>query len=377
MTEIERFWTPNEKTGFLPLGVPSTPAQLAASSSSTMRALGSVTPTLGSLSDDELDEFVASLPDEPDFGPKSVSSAECEGVTRAYVCLAAHLIHRPRFVDRRELPASVARPLWAFSEHLGRPPSLTYASYVLANFMAPVEQRSATEDLRIAQTPTGTEDEEWFVGVHLSVESAGGQVIAAIERIHKGLEFGDEESAIDGIQSIESCMIFAEAVMPTIRDHLDPTVFRNEIRPLLYGHDQIAFRGVPGEPTVMYIGETGAQSGMIRAADAVLGAAHSNSIMTSMNRFLRCAPPIHQQFFEHASAVGRRLVDFSSSKRVSEARRAALRSIARFRRTHLMVVTDFLVPEGKSLAERGTGGTEFQVWLKHMIDETEAAAGLG
>jgi indoleamine 2,3-dioxygenase len=373
MTDIETFWTPNDETGFVPLAAPFTPAELASSSSATMRALGSMSPTLGFLTDRELDQFVASLPIEPEFGPGSFSAAECESVTRAYVCLAAHLIHRPGFAGRGELPAAVARPLWDFSIHLGRPPSLTYASYVLANFLTPVRPRSPTEELRIAQTPTGTEDEKWFVGVHLSVESAGGQVIKAIGGIAKGLLQSDDSLLIEGLQAIESCMRFARAVMPTIREHLDPAIFHKYIRPLLYGHDRIVFRGVPGEPTVMYIGETGAQSGMIRAADAVLGIAHSNVIMASMNRFLLCAPPTHQRCLKHASALGGRLA-LSKSTRVRGARRAALRSIAEFRRTHFLVVSEYLVPGGKSLTEHGTGGTEFQVWLRRMIDETEAAA---
>src|SRR5215211_2127539 len=168
MNGVELLWTPNESTGFLPQITPLAPSHLTSMPYSDLRALGSVTPGLGALTDYEIEQLVADLGADTHVAPDALTPIECEAVTRAYVMLAAHLIHRPRFAERRELPASVARPLWDFSAYVGRPPSLTYASYVLANFTTPVHPRVPTADLKIAQTPSGTTDEEWFVGVHLS-----------------------------------------------------------------------------------------------------------------------------------------------------------------------------------------------------------------
>jgi len=372
MTAIEDYWAPNERTGFIPQRVPSTPAELAASSSKTMQLLGSVTPRLGTMSDDEIEEFVASLPVESEIRPEGMRPEGCEAAIRAYVSLTAHLIHRSRFATRRELPASVARPLWLLSEYVGRPPSLTYAAYVLGNLTSPIHFRARAEDIEIAQTPTGSKDEEWFVAVHLSVESSGGEVVKAIGDIERALECGDEKLLVVALESIGSCMAFAERTMPTVRERLDADIFRDVIRPLLYGHDRIVFRGVPGEPTVMYIGETGAQSGVIRAVDAVLGTRHTDNMVASMNRFLDCAPPAHRHYIKKASELGHQLA-LAAGASVREARRAALRAVAQFRRTHLLVVMEYLVPQGKQLTTHGTGGTEFKAWLEKLIDETEAA----
>ena len=371
---IDELWTPNEQTGFLPSRVPATPAELAGSEHTSFRRLGSVAQNLGRMPDTEIEDLVASLASEPSVSPDGISPTDCEAVVRAYVCLAAHLIHRPRFAGHRALPAAVARPLWSFSKHVNRPPSLTYASYVLANLTAAVRGRLPAANLQIAQTPSGTPDEEWFVAVHLSVESAGGEVVTAIRLIDKALEERDGSALRRAIESVESCIQFATETMPTVQERLDADIFRNDIRPLLYGHDQIAFRGVEGNPSITYIGETGAQSGIIRAVDAVLGARHSDAMITSMNRFLACAPPTHQRYFGVASIVGQRLAKTTNDPVVREARRAALLALARFRRTHLRVVTEFLAPQGRSLADRGTGGTNFQVWLQTLINETETAA---
>ena len=374
---MDELWTPNKETGFLPRSTPVTPAELASSKYASLNVLGLIAPKLGHILDDELQAFVSSLPGEPDIDFSLESPELCEAATRGYVNLAAHLIHRPGFASRRELPAAVARPLWSLSKYVKRPPSLTYASYVLANFTAPIRKRAPARDLGIAQTPSGTADEEWFVAVHLSVESAGGEVVNAICDIDKAFDGGYDRLLLQAINAIESCMVFASQVMPTVRERLDPIVFRDDIRPLLYGHDQICFQGVENSPAVTYIGETGAQSGVIRAVDAELGVSHSEAMIGSMNRFLACAPPVHQQFFKRAAKLGLRLATGTWSSDIREARRAALTALAVFRRTHLHVVSEYLAPEGKNLVSLGTGGTNFKAWLQRLIDDAETAASAG
>ena len=370
-TITDAFWAPNYQTGFLARCVPATPAELAASEFPSLRALGSIAPKLGSLADDALDDFLAGFLAEPEFSPCSGSVELCEAAARAYVNLAAHLIHRPAFAVRKALPPAVARPLWSLSKHLNRLPSLTYASYVLSNFTSPVEPRSAATDVRVAQTPTGTHDEDWFVAIHVSVESAGGEIVKAVDIIDRALEIGDDFSLVEALGSVESCMCFVIEVTPKLRERLAPAVFRDEIRPLLYGHDRIRFSGVEGEPTVTYIGVSGAQSGVVRAVDAVLGVRHSEGIQASMNPFLACASQTHQRFFARAGGIGSRLANSRISERARQAHRRALESLAEFRRAHLAIVADYLET---GTSAQGTGGTHFNSWLQELIHETEVAA---
>jgi hypothetical protein len=71
--------------------------------------------------------------------------------------------------------------------------------------------------------------------------------------------------------------------------------------------------------------------------------------------------------------IGRDLSKHDLGIAVDEARRSALTAVAEFRRTHLDIVMAFLLPDGQRLASRGTGGTEFSVWLQNLISETENA----
>jgi len=367
-------WSPNSHCGFLFNKPPKQVSDLISSNVPMVSLVGSMSAYIDRLTDKEIESFINTIGNEDEITPTTFEDEEIEAIIRSYVIIAAHLIHRPYFVYRRELPATIARPLWYFSEYVGRPPSLTYASYALANFTNPLTHRMSASEIQIAQTPSCTPDEEWFVAVHLSAETAGGEVVQAINDIDEGLQEGDSAKIVKAIEAIESAMWFANEVMPTIKERMAPDVFRDKIRPLLYGHDKITFRGVPGEPTVTYVGETGAQSGMMRAADLALGTRHSESIQQSMGHFLVCAPPPHREFFKRAASIGRCLNSLTKDINVLKARRSALLAMAQFRRTHLNVVVDYLVPDGKRLSERGTGGTNFTDWLQRIIDETEADA---
>src|SRR6185369_9009956 len=92
----------------------------------------------------------------------------------------------------------------------------------------------------------------------------------------------DETSVlVSSLSMVESFLQFAAETLPSIRERLDAAVFRDTIRPLLYGHTRLIFRGVPGEPRLTYLGETGAQSGAIRGADALLGIRHSEGMLAT------------------------------------------------------------------------------------------------
>jgi len=208
----------------------------------------------------------------------------------------------------------------------------------------------------------------------VSVESASGEVVDAANVIEKALEENDDGALIRSMYSIESCVAFITEVVPTLRERLEPAVFRNKIRQLLYGHDQVRFAGVEGNPTVTYVGVSGAQSGIVRAVDAILGVQHSGAMASSMKPFSACASESHRDFFARASRLGSRLAALRGNSRLSQARRMALASLVRFREVHLDVVSDYL-KSGEETAERkGTGGTNFDSWLLDLIHETQEAA---
>ena len=368
------YWQPNTALGFVPISPPPSPSDLCTSSVPFIRTLGSSTPVLGDMSDDAITDFVSALPGSITPLLQNISIPLAESLLRCYVNIAAHLIHRPRFSESRSLPHQVAVPLWSLSSMVRRPPSLTYATYVLSNFASIISPLSPPQLLAISQTPSGTTDESWFVAVHLSVESAGGVVVSAANTIERALCFDDYESIVSAMESIESSLEFAVSMMPTVKERLDPGIFRAKIRPFLFGHSPVQFTGVPNNPTITYIGETGAQSGFIKAADSLLGTLHSAETIASMDHFLACAPHSHRLFFDRASAIGLRLSLIRTHAKLRRTRKSCLQLLAKFRRIHLAIVNDYLLPDGQVLSDRGTGGTFFQTWLQSIIVETDKSA---
>lgn len=375
VNNIVAIWTPNDKIGFLPSVMPSTPLELSRSNSSSIKLVSESASNLGVMTNRELEDLVSALSNEPEVDPEDTDPALCEAILRAYVCIAAHLIHRPGFVQRKELPAPIARPIFAFSKYVKRPPSLTYASYVLANFATPIPPRTHPSEIKVAQTLTGTKDEKWFIAVHLAAESVGAEVVSAINIMAAAFPKDNSELLVSALESIESSIEFANSIFSTVIGNIDPEIFRNSVRPYLFGHSDIKFKGVSGEPNVTYVGETGAQSGMMRAVDIALGTRHSNKTSSFFKHFSLCAPPPHQKYFKQSLKIGQDLLFFSNkNKAVKSARRAALLSVAKFRRSHLDIVNYFLVSNGRKLTETGTGGTDFINWLGNLAEETEEDA---
>jgi hypothetical protein len=79
------------------------------------------------------------------------------------------------------IPRSLAIPWHAVSERLGRPPVLSYASYALDNWRrfdpaGPV----AIGNIAILQNFLGGADEDWFITVHVDIESRAARILRAI-----------------------------------------------------------------------------------------------------------------------------------------------------------------------------------------------------
>lgn len=372
MSNENNIWTPNSITGFLPSEEIPSLSELDGLENTDLKKISIFARDLGSKSDLSLEHFVSTLTgDLPD--PSNVSDAMSEAIVRAYTNIAVHFIHRPHFKERQALPPAIAVPLWDFSKKVGRQPSLTYASYVLANFEGFPRPRMNPEEFLIAQTPSGTPDEEWFVAAHLAVESTGGEVMGAIRKIETALDSNDTAAMVEALNIIESSMGFSAGIMPGVMKGMDPVIFREKIRPLLHGHGKVVFQGVEGNPSVTYIGETGAQSGVIRAVDLLLAVVHEKKIQDPIDRFATCAPPAHQKAFAEIKRIGERL-SLVNNTSVFKAIYGASENLYEFRRNHSGAVDDYLTQQGKELAVQGTGGTHFRNWLGGLIRETKERA---
>jgi indoleamine 2,3-dioxygenase len=79
------------------------------------------------------------------------------------------------------LPSSLAVPWHQVARMLGRPPVLSYASYVLDNWRR-VDSHNPIEvgNIVLLQNFLGGQDEEWFVLIHVAIEAAAGAALEAI-----------------------------------------------------------------------------------------------------------------------------------------------------------------------------------------------------
>jgi indoleamine 2,3-dioxygenase len=299
----------------------------------------------------------------------ALTPAASEAAIRAYAFIAARLIHSGTLKEGRVLTQSIAQPLLLLSEAAGRPAGLTYATYVLGNWLEPLSPRCKPESIFVPRTFSGTIDEAWFIAVHLSIESIGGEIVDAISDCQVSLDASRSRQLIDAVNRMSSAIRWATAILGQIDEHIDPTTFRNRIRPNLHGFANVTFATSP--PTsISYVGETGAQSGVINAIDLALAVQHDDAMEKALKRFRECAPPAHRDFMIRAQTVGSLLAAEAQSDPLI--RRAYLRSLAclhAFRDRHVTIVEHYL-----HSGTPGTGGTTGHAWLRRLRDNVSTTA---
>ncbi|WP_239406137.1 indoleamine 2,3-dioxygenase [Frankia sp. Cj3] len=369
---IADYWPVTEQLGFLPSAA-QTAHSFADCSQLGLLAAESLAHDLPTIEDAELIDRLEAVGEVTADGLRALTPPQAEAAIRAYTFIACRLIHGGQLAPGRTLDSAVARPLWSLAQRLGRAPSLTYATYVLANWQSPVHGRTPPELFNVKNTFTGTPDEAWFIAVHLSIESAGGEIVAGLNRCRSGITMNTIPEVVSGLLVIESALRWSTSIFPRIEERLDPTVFTRRVRKFLFGYQDVRFGGVDS-PAISYIGETGAQSGAIRAADAGLGVRHAADIIDSIKQFLSYAPAPHRRHLEESVDLGVRLAQYAHEKSdnadLDHAYRSARAALGVFRDTHLRTVKKYLVGAESPYPDQGTGGTRYQHWLRQLVEDS-------
>lgn len=363
---VGEYWGVGHRNGFLPAAAATVPQ------SSPFADADELLRALPMIADDELAKRVSALSAVDLDAVDSLDAPQLEGALRTYSFLAHRLIHRgPRDGDGA-LPEPVAQPFWVLSKALSRPPGLTYAAYVLTNFDGPVPSRQPPDTITVPRTFTGTADESWLIAVALAVESIGGDVVRGLEQCSIALDDAEQAGLHEGLGRIAEALEWAEAILPQIRERVDPRVFAASVGPLLLGFDEVHFAGVPGRPAVSYGGEVSAQSGALQAADAGLGIDHDLGTARSLDLFAACAPRPHRAFMGWAKSVGAALTaHVARDPAVRRSYRLAADALARVREAQVSLVDGHLA----SPERLGAGGAPHHAWLRRLAaDSREAAA---
>lgn len=328
--------------------------------------------------------------DDPGLGDWACEAAE-EEVRTAMVhysfLVQAYVWGEP--TPPASLPANLARPMVAVADRLGQAPLLPYSGYVLDNW-ARLDKAGpiALENIYMHQNFLGGDDENWFVMIHVAIEAEAGVLLDNACQLVAAATQGNAAEA-------ERLLVEMHAAWERIYGHFarmpercDPYIYFNRVRPYIHGWannpalgDGLVYDGVErfeGRPQA-YRGQTGSQSSIVPAMDALFGVGHSDD---PLKRFLdelhRYRPVAHRRFIEDIGAHStlREFVGDSGSPSLKLAFNACLDQVARFRTRHLEYAASYINKQAGSISgndpDVGTGGTPFMKYLKKHRDENRA-----
>ena len=286
------------------------------------------------------------------------------------------------------LPQQLAVPWWETSHRLGLPPVATYAAVVLWNWRFKDPQgRPILENLEILTTYTGTRDEEWFYLISMATELAAAEGIKASVECLSGVKDNNKDLVIQSLKKVEENIGAMKIALEKMYKECNPEVFYGRIRQFQGGSKDLKafsngliFNGVHEEPKG-FIGASAAQSSTLPVFDILLGVEHLGKTKQFLDQQRWHMPRLHRQFLIDMtlqSPLRQFVIQHNTNKELIKAYNICVEALTDFRNHHIILVTRYIVNPAKkqsvveegSLATRGTGGSDFMVFLKSVRDDT-------
>ncbi|QLC23739.1 indoleamine 2,3-dioxygenase [Parasphingopyxis algicola] len=286
------------------------------------------------------------------------------------------------------LPAMLAVPIDALAEKLGQAPLLPYSGYVLDNWYrldksAPI----ALDNIAMRQNFLGGMDENWFVLIHVAIEAEAGRALELATEIVAAADDGDAGRVETLLQTMNTVWDRINAHFDRMPERCEPHIYYQRVRPYIHGWknnpatpEGIIYEGVErygGKPQA-FRGQTGSQSSIVPAMDALFNVTHENDALREFLAELHPYRPIpHRRFIEDLAEASRlRAFAKQQSSGVKDAFNACVEQVARFRTRHLEYAASYINKQVASGAgndvDVGTGGTPFMKYLKKHRDENRA-----
>lgn len=286
------------------------------------------------------------------------------------------------------LPANLARPIWQLAGRLGQQPLLPYSGYVLDNWGL-IDPRGdiALDNVYMLQSFLGGQDEAWFVLIHVAIEARAGRLLEQFPRL-----LGAAESLDVGVLHASlsrMCEVWDDinAIFDRMPERCDPYIYFHRVRPWIHGWKDnpalgpgLVYEGVAetGGAPQAFRGQTGSQSSIVPAVDAVLGLGHADDpLRRYLDELHIYRPPQHRRFIDDLRARStvrdavQRLADAALVERYND----CITRLARFRTRHLEYAASYINKQSRDQAgnsvDIGTGGTPFMKYLKKHRNETE------
>ncbi|MFN3213894.1 MAG: indoleamine 2,3-dioxygenase [Henriciella sp.] len=287
------------------------------------------------------------------------------------------------------LPENLAKPMVALADHLGQQPLLSYSGYVLDNWSlidpdGPVD----LDNVDMVQNFLNGQDENWFVLVHVAIEAAAGRALAAFGPTIKASRAGDVAKTRALLQQIGEAWKDINRLFDRMPERCDPYIYFERVRPYIHGWkdnpalpDGIIYEGVEkyGSKAQAFRGQTGSQSSIVPAMDALLGVGHAaDPLREFLDQLHIYRPPAHRRFIDDTRAASgvRAFVEQAKDRALTEAYNTIIQAMADFRTRHLEYAASYINKQQRGASgndtEVGTGGTPFMRYLKKHRDETSA-----
>ena len=350
----------------------------AASNLSALLTTGRIRHWLDALPDPDLAEWAASAPEE------EVRTA----MVHYSFLVQAYVWGEP--LPPKHLPANLSRPMCALADRLGVAPLLPYSAYVLDNWYRLDKAGPITlENIAMYQNFYGGADENWFVLVHVAIEAESGVLLDNAAELVTAARNGDEADATRLLREMDEAWERIYAHFARMPERCDPYIYFHRVRPYIHGWANnpalagggLIYEGIErfeGKPQA-FRGQTGSQSSIVPAMDALFGVAHSDDPLRQFLDELHSYRPLeHRRFIEDLAAQStlRAFVTASDNAELKAAFNACLEQSTRFRTRHLEYAASYINKQAGSIAgndpDVGTGGTPFMKYLKKHRDENRA-----
>ena len=285
------------------------------------------------------------------------------------------------------LPAVLAKPWYEVGKLVGRPPILSYTSYSIDNWYL-LDKKGPIEcgNIALLQCFLGGQDEEWFILIHIEIEKKAGKALKAIEDSQKAVAAQDLDALEKALTKLRDGIKAMYDVLARMPERCDPYVYFHRVRPYIFGWKNnpslpngVVYEGVEeyqGKGQT-FRGETGAQSAIVPALDAVLGIVHEqDQLRDYLMEMRQYMPPMHVKFIEAAEngPSVRNFVMACNKESIKKLFNESVELVADFRALHLEYAGTYIHAQSQKTPGNpsavGTGGTPFMVYLRKHRDET-------
>ena len=285
------------------------------------------------------------------------------------------------------LPEELARPICALAKRLGQQPLLPYSGYVLDNWglhdsKGPLD----LSNLFVIQNFLGGQDENWFILVHVAIEARAGAALSKMGAVIDAVENGEIKRVTRLLTFIATVWADLKDIFDRMPERCDPYAYFERVRPYIHGWKDnpalpggVLYEGVDAHhgAAQSYRGQTGSQSSIVPAMDALLGIGHAADPMKAyLDELHIYRPPGHRRFIDdlRSQSLLRQFVIRTSDEDLSRAYNANVQAVADFRTRHLEYAASYINKQSRNAAgndtDVGTGGTPFMKYLKKHRDET-------